>query len=99
MGPYAHQTTRSQKGIDEPSSSWMSQRERYRSFRVVHPSWAQARAEACARIDALFLILEDPTITHDTPDLMGAAFNSAWVIVKPPQLEPHSPKKNSCGST
>ena len=29
-------------------------------------------------------------ITHDTPDLMGAAFNSAWVIVKPPQLEPHS---------
>ena len=26
------------------------------SFRVVHPSWAQARAEACARIDALLSI-------------------------------------------
>ena len=24
---------------------------------------------------------------------MGAAFNSAWVVVKPPQLEPHSPQE------
>lgn len=24
---------------------------------------------------------------------MGAAFNSAWVVVKPPQLEPHSPEE------
>ena len=34
--------------------------------------------------------LEDPTISHDAPDLMGAAFNSAWVVVRPQQLEPHS---------
>ena len=24
---------------------------------------------------------------------MGAAFNSAWIVVKPPQLEPHSPQE------
>ena len=75
------------------------------SFRVVDPSWTQAVGEARARIDAvvdphphLDLTPEDPTIT-DTRDLMGAAFNSAWVVVKPPQLEPHSLKKSSCART
>ena len=40
MGLYAHQTRLSQKGINEPSSSWMSQRERHRvlgsTFLLLH---------------------------------------------------------------
>ena len=67
------------------------------SFRVVPVAEARARIDAALSIELTPSSSrsppEDPTITHDKSDLMGAVFNSAWVVVKPTRLEPHSPQE------